>query len=423
MARPTIYALSTKPGRAALGVIRVSGPGASHVFRQLTKSPRQPQHRMASVRSLYGRKGLLDHALTLFFQGPRSYTGEDVLELHVHGGTAIVKAVMDAVGHSHRPAEGIHVRYAEQGEFSRRAFLNGRFDLTEIEGIREMIDAETESQRVGALASLTGSTLALMQRWRHDIVRNVALLTTVIDFGEEHDLEDTQRLFGDVGRSIDALAADIRGYLRKVRGSEVLMRGIKVTLVGPPNAGKLSLLNCLAHSDVAIVSDIAGTTRDVIDVPLDIEGYKIVVGDTAGIRALLDAGLIEKEGIRRAKQKALVGDMVLVVAPVDEPLARDILDHVALLHEAKRHVVAVVNKVDLASGPALAAAREKLAAQLRIPPASVFAVSCLTGEGMAPLRAELVLLFKRVSMTTSSDPVVISARAQDLLEHDVLYGL
>ncbi|KAF8005290.1 hypothetical protein HF325_000747 [Metschnikowia pulcherrima] len=422
MSRPTIYALSTKPGRAAIGVIRVSGLHASHVYKQLTKSQSLPLHRTASLRSLYGSKGVLDHALTLFFKGPKLYTGEDLLELHVHGGTAIVKAVMAAVGKMHRPADEIHVRYAEQGEFSKRAFLNGRLDLTELEGVREMIDAETESQRVGALASLTGSNLALMRRWRHDIVKNVALLTTVIDFGEEHDLEETNRLFVDVEKDIKSLANEIRAYLAKVRGLEILMRGIKVTLMGPPNAGKLSLLNYLASDEKAIVSEVAGTTRDVIDVPLDIAGYKIVVGDTAGIRAMLDAGQIEQEGIKRAKQKALLGDIVLVVVPVNEPLSSDIIAHVQLLHDAKRHVVAVLNKIDLGH-PNMAKLTSKLAQTLEILEQNVFPASCLTGEGMDPLRDELVLLFKRVSMSTSLDPVVISARARDLLENDVLYGL
>ncbi|KAJ8139517.1 hypothetical protein OY671_007270, partial [Metschnikowia pulcherrima] len=393
-----------------------------HVYKQLTKSQSPPLHRTASLRSLYGSKGVLDHALTLFFKGPKSYTGEDLLELHVHGGTAIVKAVMAAVGKMHRPTDDIHVRYAEQGEFSKRAFLNGRLDLTELEGVREMIDAETESQRVGALASLTGSNSALMRRWRHDIVKNVALLTTVIDFGEEHDLEETNRLFVDVEKDINSLANEIRAYLAKVRGSEILMRGIKVTLMGPPNAGKSSLLNYLASDEKAIVSEVAGTTRDVIDVPLDIAGYKIVVGDTAGIRAMSDAGQIEQEGIKRAKQKALLGDIVLVVVPVNEPLSSDIIAHVQLLHDAKRHVVAVLNKVDLGH-PNMAKLTSKLAQTLQIPEQNVFPASCLTSEGMGPLRDELVSSFKRVSMSTSSDPVVISARARDLLENDVLYGL
>lgn len=423
MSRPTIYALSTKPGRAAIGVVRVSGPHAQHVFHRLTKSQHQPVHRTASVRLLYGEKGLVDHALTLFFQGPKSYTGEDLLELHVHGGTAIIRAVMSAVKRIHEPAQGIHVRYAEQGEFSKRAFLNGRLDLTEIEGIREMIDAETETQRVGALASLTGTNRELMRRWRQEIVQNVALLTTVIDFGEEHDLEETRQLFGDVARNVDALSKEISEYLRKVRGSEVLMRGIKVTLVGPPNAGKLSLLNVLLNQELAIVSEIAGTTRDVIDVPLDIAGYKVVVGDTAGIRALSEAGAIEQEGIRRAKQKALLGDIVLVVVPVDEPLSEDLRQHVTMLHDAKRRVVAVVNKLDLAKGQEFSEAAQKLAEQLQIPENNVFGVSCLSGTGLDTLKDALVRLFQEVSMSTTSDPVVISARAQDLLEHDVLYGL
>lgn len=420
--KPTIYALSTRPGRAAISVIRVLGSQAQYVYNQLTNTKRAPVSHRASVRKLYGSQGMLDEALTLFFKGPRTYTGEDILELHVHGGNAIVKAVLGAIKKLHDENSQRRIRYADHGEFSQRAFLNGRFDLTEVEGIREMIDAETESQRRSALASMTGENKKILDKWRSDIVNNVALLTTVIDFGEEHDVEETEHLFANVEKNIDGLISEITHYLRKVKGSDILLKGIKVSLLGPPNAGKLSLLNYLSNNDSAIVSDIAGTTRDVLEVPLDIEGYKVVVGDTAGIRSLEDADAIEKEGIKRAKQRALVGDLVLAVIPANEPVSPEIKKHLDMLMLVNRPVVVVLNKSDLASGKHDDIV-SRFSAELGVSPLNIFLVSCLTEDGMDQLRTALISQFKTISLSDSSDPVTISARAQDLLENDVLCGL
>lgn len=417
--QPTIYALSTRPGRAAIGVIRVLGSNAQYVYHQLTRKKAPPIPQRTSVRRLFGDQGVLDEALTAFFRGPKTYTGEDLLELHVHGGNAIVKAVLTAILKLHRPDKGMEIRMAQQGEFSRRAFMNGRLDLTEIEGIREMIDADTETQRLSALASLTGQNKQVFQRWREEIVRNVALLTTVIDFGEEHDLEETKELFASVEANVDVLINEIEAYLKKVRKSDILLKGIKVSLLGPPNAGKLSLLNYLANNDTAIVSHIAGTTRDILDVPLDIDGYKVVVGDSAGIRSLADADVIEQEGIRRAKQRALVGDLVVAVLPVNEPISKELIEQFKLLLKEKRHIVVVLNKADLVA----CVDKNAFSETLNVPKTSLHIVSCVTGKGIDSLRETLVNEFKTASMSDKSDPVVISARAQDLLEHDVLYGL
>lgn len=420
--RPTIYALSTNPGRAAIAVIRVLGSHADYVYNKLTNTVKTPIAHRASVRKLYDELGILDEALTVFFKAPNTYTGEDLVELHVHGGNAIVKAVLGAIKKLHNEDQGINIRYADHGEFSQRAFLSGRFDLTEVEGIREMIDAETESQRLSALASMTGANKKVLEKWRTDIVKNVALLTTIIDFGEQHDVEETEHLFLDVESNIDALITEIQQYLQKVKGSEILLKGIKVSLLGPPNAGKLSLLNYLANNDSAIVSDIAGTTRDVLDVPLDIEGYKVVVGDTAGVRSLEKADSIEKEGIKRAKQRALVGDLVLAVLPVNEKLTPEIKDHLKLVQLASRPVVIVLNKSDLLNEDS-----DKIisnfAIELGIPRESIYLVSCITECGMNQLRRGLVDQFKVISLSESSNPIILSARAQDLLENDVLHGL
>lgn len=410
---PTIFALSTRPGRAAIAVVRVSGSQSAHILQRLTRvpplapAPPRLEPRRASVRRLYSPHAphpLLDEALTLFFQSPRSYTGEDSLELHLHGGTAIVSAVVSAINALHDPAHGVNIRYAEPGEFSRRAFANGRFDLTEIEGVRDMIDAETELQRRAAVAAMLGGSRRQFAEWRLQIVHNVALLTTVIDFGEDHDVAEVDHLLDQVGHNIAALSAAVDQHLHHVAASEVLLRGIKLVLLGPPNAGKSLLLNRIARSDAAIVSSTAGTTRDVIDVPLDIGGYKVVIGDTAGVRAAV-AGSIEAEGIRRAKLRSVAADVVVLVLPANEPAVdADLARHVAELRAADKLVVVVHNKADLV--PARGS--------------DSLYVLCATGEGIDALVAHLTALF--ASLIPSTDPVLLSARAQDLLRNDVLYG-
>ncbi|KAK7680097.1 hypothetical protein QCA50_016822 [Cerrena zonata] len=287
-----------------------------------------------------------------------------------------------------------------------------------------MIDAETESQRIAALSSLTGKLKDLFSSWREEIVKNVALLTTVIDFGEDHDIEEVAHLFQDVDQNIQRLESEIEEYLKRVQGSEVLLKGIKLILVGPPNAGKSSLLNYIANQDAAIVSDIAGTTRDIIDIPIDINGYKVVVGDTAGIRAPSAADTIEKEGIKRAKQKAIGGDVVLIIIPVSEEETVDYNDLLELVESLKREnkeLVVVLNKQDLLTQTEETTISE-LSKKLNLSPEQFKLVSCKTGYGMEELTQQFTNIFKKISLSDSADPIVISERAQDLLKNDVLYG-
>ncbi|CAH2354388.1 tRNA modification GTPase Mss1p, mitochondrial [[Candida] railenensis] len=423
---PTIYALSTKPGRSAIGVVRISGTQSSYIYQQLTKNADKkgqalPKHRLSSVRKLYSPVSnlLLDEALTIFFKSPKTYTGEDILELHLHGGTAIIQGVLNSIKGLHDPSRGVNIRYAENGEFSKRAFINGRFDLTEIEGIREMIDAETESQRVAALSSMTGNTKQIFMKWRSEIVKNVALLTTVIDFGEDHDIEEVSTLFATVQENINKIHSEILEYLQRVQRSEILLKGIKLVLLGPPNAGKSSLLNILANKDAAIVSDIAGTTRDVIDVPLDINGFKVVVGDTAGIRQTSEANTIEIEGIKRAKVRSLSGDLILIVLPLDQPnINESLTDHISSLQKEDKKILVVLNKSDLVRSVDV----NEFSKRLNIPAESFYIVSCSTGGGIEAFTQTLTDNFKSITLTENNDPVIISARSQDLLANDVLYG-
>lgn len=423
---PTIYALSTHGGRSAIGVVRVSGSQSKYIFEKLTRNvAKSPlKHRLSSVRRLYNPEKpsiLLDEALTIFFKSPNTYTGEDLLELHLHGGTAIIQGVLNSIKNLHNPEEGINIRYAENGEFLKRAFVNGRFDLTEIEGIREMIDAETESQRIAALQLMTGGTKITFRTWREEIVKNVALLTTVIDFGEDHDIEEVALLFSTVEANIIKLEQEIETYLTKVSRSEILLKGIKVVLLGPPNAGKSSLLNNLANKDAAIVSDIAGTTRDVIDVPLDINGFKVVIGDTAGIRATAEADTIEVEGIKRAKAKSFGGDCILVVLPLNDAAAvtDSLKEHLQdLQKDGKKDIILVLNKQDLQPQADIGS----YADVFKLPKENIHVVSCTTGFGIEDLTTRLTKDFKSITLSETNDPIIISARSQDLLRNDVLYG-
>lgn len=424
---PTIYALSTHLTRSAIGVIRISGSQSKYILDSLAGKKCVAKHRTTIVRKLYSPKDktLIDEALTIFFKSPGSYTGEDMLELHLHGGTALIRTALRNIQSLHDPSKQIYIRYADNGEFSRRAFMNGRFDLTELEGIREMIDAETESQRLAALTSMKGETRSLFSSWREEIVKNIAMLTTIIDFGEDHDIEEVDKIFEGVNESIGELRYQILRYLEKVAGSEVLLKGIKLTFLGPTNAGKSSLLNYLSDKDMVIVSDMAGTTRDAIDVPIDINGYKVILCDTAGIRSGSDVGSIEFEGIKRAKIKSLSGDIILVVLPIDEHLQnhRELVRHIDSLKEGNKRILVVLNKVDLLPSNRSPDELKTLHAEaLGISIDNIFTISCATGEGTKELTSALTSNFKEISKTTQNDPVIISTRAQDLLKNDVLYG-
>ena len=430
---PTVYALSTAPARSAIGVIRITGPSSLSIFEKLTLSKNLPKHRIATLRKLYdittnrlpdgtveSKKLLLDECLVLFFQNPKSYTGEDLLELHLHGGTAIINKVMQTIAKFHTPSSPI--RLAEPGEFSQRGFQNQRFDLTEVEGINTLIHAETELQRVSALASMKGETNVLFNEWRERILKDIALLTTVIDFGEDHDIEEINDLFGNVEKDVVQLKNEVEEYLRKLQYSQVLLDGIKLTLVGPPNAGKSSLLNILAQEDKAIVSNIPGTTRDSMDVPLDINGFKVVVGDTAGIRESDD--IIEKEGIKRAKKKSLNAHMNVLLYSADEmEINSDFLLHAkALITNDEKQFLVIINKADLVDHEAKKNLSNKISQSLGISEENVRFISCKTNQGIEDLVNDLTRRFKTITNITDKDPITISTRAKDILINDVLFG-
>lgn len=301
-ARDTIYAVSTAPGRAAIAIVRISGSHAHEALRALAGEPLPPP-RTATLRQLKNPRGeILDQALALWFPDPESATGEDVVEFHVHGGRAITDAVLHALACLPR------LRAAEAGEFTRRAVENGKLDLTRAEALADLIDAETPAQQRQALRQYRGELAELYEDWRARLIAVLAWAEAAIDFSEEDlpaDLE--QRLRAPA----EALYAEMRRHLDDSRRGEITREGLWLTIVGAPNAGKSSLLNALARRDIAIVSEIPGTTRDVLETRLDVAGYVVHIADTAGLRETSDT--IESEGVRRALARAETGDMTLLV--------------------------------------------------------------------------------------------------------------
>jgi tRNA modification GTPase len=314
-----------------------------------------PLPREAALRRIGG----IDRGLVLWFPGPASFTGEDMAELQVHGGRAVVKAVVEAV----LATEG--TRLAEPGEFARRAFENGKLDLTEVEGLADLVSAETEAQRRQALVQSEGGLRRLYEGWRADLLKAQSLMEAGLDFSDEADVaDDATRMASGV---VEMLLPRIEAHLAD-RSGERLREGFRVVIAGPPNAGKSSILNALAKRDVAIVSEEAGTTRDVIEVHLDIGGVPVIVADTAGLRE--GGGTVESEGIRRAVSRAEAADLVVWV-----------LDAAAVNPEPSPGfggvpVLRVTNKVDLVSGP--------------VPETeSGLSLSAKTGEGLETLLATL----------------------------------
>jgi tRNA modification GTPase len=306
----TIYALATAPGKAGVAVIRISGPEAGPVATALAGDlPNVGTARLRVLRDAAGAP--LDSALVLRFAAPNSFTGEDVVELQTHGSPASIRAVLNAI-----EATG-QARMAEPGEFTRRALENDRMDLAQVEGLADLIDAETEAQRAQALRVLSGALGDLVERWRADLLRATALLEVTIDFADEE-------VPVDVGPEVrDLLAGVISSLGTEIAGvavAELIRDGFEVAILGAPNVGKSTLLNMLAGREAAITSEIAGTTRDVIEVRMDLHGLPVTFLDTAGLRDTDDA--IERIGVDRAMARADAADIrvFLKLAPDDQPL-------------------------------------------------------------------------------------------------------
>src|SRR5215475_7695130 len=320
----TIFALSSGRPPSAIAIVRVSGPEAGTVLTKL--AGKIPPPRMASRALLRDAGGQpIDDAVVLWFPGPASATGEDVAEFHVHGGRAVLASLFAALSAIE------DVRAAEPGEFTRRAFENGKLDLTEAEGLDDLIHADTDRQRRQALRQLKGLLGDKARSWR------AAIIEAGIDFSDEGDVP--AELIAPALAKVKALLAEIKDVLAAQGKAERLRDGLVVAIAGPPNVGKSTLINQLARREVAIVSPHAGTTRDIIEVQLDLDGYPVTVIDTAGIRETDDP--VEQEGVRRARSRAAEADLVLWLTDADDA---------KIAYEGSTPVWLVHNKIDLVGG-------------------------------------------------------------------------
>lgn len=445
---PTIYALSTAAGRAAIAVIRISGPACLTIYQALCPGRSQPKARYASVRSLYepNRPAITEHvldssALVLYFPGPRTVTGEDVLELHVHGGPAVVKAVLSAIP---RSSDRAVIRYAEPGEFTRRAFMNDRLDLTQVEALGDTLSATTEQQRRLSVRGTTSSLAKTYEQWRQQLLYARGELEALIDFSEDqHFDESPAELCTSVAEQVMALRSRVQAHSANAVRGELLRKGISISLLGAPNAGKSSLLNRIVGREAAIVSQEAGTTRDIVEVGLDLGGYFCRLGDTAGLRKAMLAeaqqsqglqhviGHVEQEGMRRAKERAQESDVVIVVLNFQEGchsaeraakdprlgsygydgyeigsqlhLDSEVLSTATVLVQGKDNVLVVINKIDRATPASLADAVSAIqAAMPGLQRDRIHLISCKNAED---------------SVTTEPDPGGIQRFLTGLIDH------
>lgn len=391
----TIYALASGTGRSGVAVVRVSGPRAGAALLSLGGRG-LPKPRVAKLLCLrHPTTGdILDDALVLWFVAPASFTGEDVAELHVHGGPAVVEGVLAALS----DLDGL--RLAEAGEFTRRAFENAKLDLTQVEGLADLIEAETEAQKKQALRQSEGELGRLYDGWRADLVRALAHFEAELDFSDEELPEDVHE---HLVAGVRALHGAIQAHLVDGRRGERLREGVRLAIIGPPNAGKSSLMNALARRDAAIVSEIAGTTRDVVEVHLNLGGYPLLVADTAGLRKSGDA--IEQEGVRRARLWAEGADLKLAVfdgaaLPDLDPSTRSLLEADTLVVINKSDVVAV----DFPE---------------HIDGHSVFGLSVATGEGLDGLVSRLADMVAGRCRIGTDGPAPTRARHREALTRTV----
>ena len=352
MGADSIFALASAPGRAGIAVVRLSGPGSGGALAVLAGG--RPAARRASLRAIRDPVSgeALDQGLVFWFPGPASFTGEDMAELHLHGGKGVVSAVLAALGRIP------NLRPAEPGEFTRRAFDHGRLDLTEAEGLADLIDAETEAQRRQALRQLGGELGRLYEGWRARLLQALARIEAYLDFPDEGL---PAGLAAEVTGQAQAVEGEIQAHLNDARRGERLRDGLRIAILGPANAGKSSLLNMLTRREAAIVSNLAGTTRDVIEVALDLGGYPVVVADTAGLRTVTNE--VEAEGVRRARSQAEAADIKIILVdgaawPATDPGVLELIGADSLV---------VVNKCDLEAVPKapLVAGRAALAVSVR----------------------------------------------------------
>jgi tRNA modification GTPase len=392
----TIFAVSSGRPPSAIAIVRVSGPQAGAALTAL--AGKLPAPRMATRALLRdANRQPIDDAVTLWFPGPASATGEDVAEFHLHGGRAVLAALFTAL------SAFAGLRAAEPGEFTRRAFENGKLDLTEAEGLDDLIHADTDRQRRQALRQLKGLLGDRARNWRDRIIEAAALIEAGIDFSDEGDVP--AGLIAPAVAKIKTLLGEIEEVLAAQGRSERLRDGLVVAIAGPPNVGKSTLMNVLARREVAIVSPHAGTTRDVIEVQLDLDGYPVTVIDTAGIRETEDP--VEQEGVRRAKVRAAEADLVLWVSDAQ---------HDDAARQSAAPMWRVRNKVDLdAPAPGVTDAKAPAEGVARGRGDTGFAISASRGDGIAELMAALVG-FAEDYFGSADGALIARTRQRKLLE-------
>ena len=328
----TIYALSSGPGLSGVAVVRVSGPEAKNVIKSLT-SGQFPKPRIATLKKInnINTNQLIDEGIILWFPGPESYTGEDMAEFHIHGSIAVIKALQNSI------SQVPNCRLAEPGEFTKIAFQNNKINLLKAESIGDLIASETEIQRKQAIKIMSGKTNNKFNQWRTGLLKILSFIEAKIDFPDE-DLPSN--ILKNIKKDSETIKLQIKQSLEDQKVGERIREGFKIAIVGPTNAGKSSLLNCLSRKEVAIVSEIAGTTRDVIETHLNINGFPVILSDTAGIRD--SKSEIEKKGIKLALKKAEDADLNLVVIEPNSAhftgFLRDLISNKSIL---------VINKSDL----------------------------------------------------------------------------
>jgi len=331
----TIYALSSGPGVSGVAIVRISGPEASEIIKSLT-GKEIPSPRIATLRKInnINTSELIDEGIILWFPGPESYTGEDMAEIHIHGGKAVIQALLNTI------SKVKNCRLAEPGEFTKLAFQNGKINLLKAESVADLISAETEIQRLQAIKIMKGKSSEKFNELRDKLLKILSFVEAKIDFPEE-DLPDEN--IRKIKKDSNDVLVEINKILNDQKVGEIIREGFKIAIVGPTNAGKSSLLNNLSKREVAIVSETAGTTRDVIETHLNIDGYPVIISDTAGIRNSKNE--IEKKGIKLSLIKAENADLKLVVIDAKSVNLSGFLSDLL-----KKNAILVVNKSDLLDG-------------------------------------------------------------------------
>ena len=389
----TIYSPASPVQKSGIIVIRISGPDIAKALRSLGCGALTP--REATLQSIYHpeTKELIDRCITIYYKSPKSFTGEDVLELHIHGGKAVLDLTMDAL------SKISNLRVADPGEFSMRAFLNNKMDLAEVEGLQSLIDSDTKAQHKQALKQVSGELSLIYENWRKTLLQILTKVEASIDFPEEEIPEDVLR---NIDPKIKEIIEGISLYLENSKKGEKLSEGLYVAILGPTNAGKSSLINKISKKDLAIVSSIEGTTRDIIEIDLDIAGYPVTIADTAGLRE--SENEIENEGIRRSIEKAKTADLKIIVLDGSKDFTQD-----PSLDLAGDNDLIVINKQDLVSTDMPKKLDNK----------KVLPISIKENKGIETLMSEITNFTKTFFINTDNTPIITKQRHRENLSKAV----